>query len=105
MKIILKEGEEAEQFLTSIIDRAAERIANRFDLQLQEIAQQTSTKKEKKWVTLAEAKEILGVRSKSKMQQIRDESPMNGIIISQHGRIFRYERASLLKYIQKHVIK
>ncbi len=105
MKIILKEGEEAEAFIEHIIERAANRIAMKMDDQLQEIAKNASPKREKKWVSGEEAKEILGVKSRKKMQQIRDESPMNGIIISQHGRIFRYDRASLLKYLQKHIVK
>ncbi len=104
MKIILKEGEEAEAFIERIIEKTASRIAMKVDNRLEEMSQNNTSKRETKWVSTTEAKKILGIKSKGKMQQIRDESPMNGIIISQHGRTFRYERASLYKYLKKHIL-
>lgn len=104
MKVILKEGEDALQMFEELIDQVAERVVRRVENRLKEISNGVN-KNEDLWVSLTEAKSILGIRSKKKMQQIRDESPMNGIIISKHGRTFRYNKTSLLNYLNKGILK
>ena len=49
------------------------------------------------WVDGPEAKHILGFRSKSKMQQLRD----SGVIVySKFGKKLKYQRQSLIEYIE-----
>lgn len=53
------------------------------------------------WISTEEAKQLLGVKSKSKMQQLRDE---NAIKFSKHGRkLIRYSRSSILDYLKKNI--
>ena len=57
------------------------------------------------WVGTKEAMKILGIRGSAKMQEIRDNSPMNGIRISKNGRIYRYFKPSLLSFLNKNVMR
>jgi len=50
------------------------------------------------WVNDAEAKEILGYRSKTKMQELRNS---RAIVYSKFGRKIKYHRQSLIDYIEK----
>lgn len=104
MKVILKEGEEALEYFDELINKAVDRTLRRFENRISEMSN-GSGKNEELWVALDEAKAILGIRSKKKMQQIRDESPMNGIIISKHGRTFRYLKSSLYEFLESHVVR
>ena len=53
------------------------------------------------WISTEEAKLLLGVKSKSKMQQLRDT---NAIKYSKHGRKFiQYSKASILDYLKKNI--
>lgn len=103
MKIILKENEEAEVFFENLINRAAERVSQRLKKTLEEVVSQEE--KEGLWVTTEEAMQILGVKSKKKMQQLRDHSPFNGIVLSRNGRIYLYNKESLYQYLKKNIIK
>lgn len=58
-------------------------------------------KTEKEWVSAEEAKNLLGFRSKSKMQQLRDNGD---IVFSQHGRIIKYSRKSILDFLDNNKI-
>lgn len=51
------------------------------------------------WLPPDEAKAILGIKSKSKMQQLRDTDQ---IVFSQHGRNIMYHRPSLIQLLEKH---
>jgi hypothetical protein len=53
------------------------------------------------WLSGEEAKKLLGIKSKSKMQQMRNHGK---IIFSQHGRIIKYSRKSLLEFLSRNVI-
>lgn len=55
-------------------------------------------KEESEWVGTAEAKEILGFKSKSKMQQLRKDGE---IVYSKHGRIIKYNRKSLYNFLER----
>ncbi len=61
-----------------------------------------SGKETKEWLSTSEAKRLLGVRSKSKMQKLRDNGE---IVFSQHGRIIRYSRKSILKFLNSNIPK
>ena len=53
---------------------------------------------ENEWLSELEAKEILGVKSKSKLQELRDGL---SIEFSQFGKIIRYSRSSILEFLEK----
>ena len=54
--------------------------------------------RENEWLSELEAKEILGVKSKSKLQELRDNL---SIEFSQFGKIIRYSRSSILEFLEK----
>ncbi|PHQ85493.1 MAG: hypothetical protein COB65_02990 [Thalassobium sp.] len=56
----------------------------------------------KEWLSPNEAKNLLGFRSKSKLQQLRDYGE---IVFSQHGRVIRYSRSSIISFLEKNIVK
>lgn len=52
----------------------------------------------KEWIGSEEAKELLGIKSKSKLQQLRDD---NEIVFSQHGRNIVYQRKSIIGFLER----
>lgn len=54
---------------------------------------------QEEWVDPETAKRVLGIKSKSKLQQLRD---YDEIVFSQHGRNIKYLRSSLNEYLQRH---
>lgn len=56
--------------------------------------------KQDEWLSADEAKALLGIKSKSKLQQLRDAGE---ILFSQHGRIIKYSRQSINKFLLKHI--
>jgi hypothetical protein len=50
------------------------------------------------WVDDVEARSILGYRSKTKLQELRNNRE---IAFSKHGRKIRYQRSSLLNFLEK----
>lgn len=54
------------------------------------------------WLSTEEAKKLLGVRSKTKMQALRD---LDQIKFTQHGRIIKYSKKSILEYLERNVSK
>lgn len=61
-----------------------------------------SEAEQKEWLSTEEAKTLLGFKSKTKLQQLRDNGE---IIFSQHGRIIRYSRKSILSFIENNIIE
>jgi hypothetical protein len=60
-----------------------------------------ATKQPEDWISTEEAKQLLGVKSKSKMQELRDT---NAIKFSKHGtRLIRYSRASILEHLKRNI--
>lgn len=60
-----------------------------------------ATKQPEDWISKEEAKLLLGVKSKTKMQELRDT---NSIKFSKHGtRLIKYSRASILEYLKKNI--
>ena len=53
------------------------------------------------WVDEMEAKSLLGIKSKSKLQQLRDDIKIE---FSQFGKIIRYSRSSILKFLEQNRI-
>ena len=52
------------------------------------------------WLSTEEAKKLLGVRSKTKMQELRD---IEAIRFTKHGRIIRYSKKSILEYLDRNI--
>lgn len=103
MKVILLEDDPALAMLTAELKAAMKEAC------LEVLEEYKATHKpepqgeEANWVDGNKAREILGVK-KTKMQCLRDNSPMNGIVFSQHGRTLRYYKPSLFKYLEKHKV-
>jgi hypothetical protein len=69
----------------------------------QKALRDASRKPEEDWISTEEAKTLLGVKSKSKMQELRD---LDAIKFSKHGKkSIRYSRSSILKYLEKNIPK
>lgn len=62
----------------------------------------TPKKKEKDWLNEEEAKMLLGFRSKSKMQKMRDNRE---IVFTQHGRTIMYSRKSIVEFMNQNIPK
>jgi hypothetical protein len=53
------------------------------------------------WISKEEAKLLLGIKSKTKLQELRDN---NCIKFSKHGtRLIKYSRASIHEYLKKKI--
>ncbi|MDC6465066.1 helix-turn-helix domain-containing protein [bacterium] len=58
--------------------------------------------KEKEWLDANEAKQLLGIKSTSKLQKLRNNGD---ILISQHGRIIKYSTKSIKEYLKRGIQK
>lgn len=87
MKVILLENDEAYQKLMQDIKAL-----------VKDAIKEVKTEKDESWVSTEEAKKILGVKSKSKMQDLRDKN-------LKHGKIIQYYKPSLSSFLEKHVPK
>ncbi|MBP2831243.1 helix-turn-helix domain-containing protein [Aquimarina sp. U1-2] len=56
------------------------------------------------WISSEEARKLLGIRSKTKMQELRD---LDEIIYTKpkDGRIIRYSKRSILEYLNRYIQK
>lgn len=52
------------------------------------------------WLSTEDAKKLLGIRSKTKLQELRD---IEAIRFTKHGRIIRYSKKSILEYLDRNV--
>lgn len=108
MKVILKEGMEAEEWLSGIIQSAILKSTHHFnDLVRRQIETATPASMQQdmpEWVKTSEAKKILNVSTK-KLQQIRRDHLRLGIVILKDGRNYKYLRSSLEKYNNDRIIK
>jgi hypothetical protein len=66
------------------------------------VKEATAPPTQKEWLSAEEAKELLGNISKSKLQKLRDYGE---IVISQHERMIRYSRSSILLFLEKHRVR
>lgn len=100
MKVILKEDDEAYEMLKADIKQM---FKDAFKEAIEESKANADDKEKELWCDTIRAQQILGVR-KTKMQQLRDGSPENGIIMSKEGRKIRYDVSSLYQYLNKNII-
>jgi len=54
--------------------------------------------KSEEWVGANEAKSLLGIKSKTRLQQLRDNLKIE---FSRDGKIIRYSRSSILRYLEQ----
>ncbi len=52
---------------------------------------------DKEWLSELEAKKLLGIKSKGKLQQLRDELKIE---FSRFGKIIRYSKSSILRFLE-----
>jgi hypothetical protein len=52
---------------------------------------------DKEWLSESEAKTLLGIKSKGKLQQLRDELKIE---FSRFGKIIRYSKSSILRFLE-----
>ncbi|SHJ48081.1 helix-turn-helix domain-containing protein [Aquimarina spongiae] len=52
------------------------------------------------WLSTEEAKKLLGVKSKTKMQELRD---FDEIRYSKAGKVIRYSKKSILEYLERNI--
>ena len=105
MKIILKEESEAEAFIHSIINKTANQVIGRLKDSIELLHKRGSSQNTEVWLNTEETMNFLKV-GKNTMQKLRDESPMNGIIISQVSeRNYLYNLKSLQQYLEKRTLK
>ena len=105
MKIILKEESEAEAFIHSIINKTANQVIGRLKDSIELLHNRNSGLNTVEWLNTEETMKFLKI-GKNTMQKLRDESPLNGIIISQVSeRNYLYNLDSLKKYLEKRTLK
>ncbi len=54
------------------------------------------------WLSTQEAKKLLGIKSKTKMQELRD---YDEIVYSKAGKIIKYSKKSILAYLDRHIVR
>ncbi|GAA4277030.1 helix-turn-helix domain-containing protein [Aquimarina mytili] len=54
------------------------------------------------WLSPEEAKSLLGIKSKTKLQELRD---FDEILYSKAGKVIRYSKTSILEYLNRHIVR
>ncbi len=54
------------------------------------------------WLSADEAKKLLGIKSKTKLQELRD---FDEIMYSKAGKVIRYSKKSILKYLDRNIVR
>jgi len=98
MKIIYKEGEEALAFLKDEISQMVKAAVTEV---LSQVTDGQNQEHNKLWCNTKRAQQILGVK-RTKMQEIRDGAPNNGIKLSLQSRTYLYYVPSLYGYLENH---
>ena len=70
--------------------------------ELKQLIKDATVIQKPEWINEKEAKELLGIKSKSKLQQLRDKLDIE---FSQYGKIIRYSRPSILQFLEKNRVK
>lgn len=83
MKVIIFEEDSFYEMMDQLTVRIIRQVEHHY------------TKEE--WIEENEAKELLGIKSKSKLQQLRDALKIE---FSQFGKIIRYSRSSILDFLE-----
>lgn len=62
----------------------------------------SEAKPDNDWIGPEEAKQLLRIKAKSTLQELRDQGKIE---FSQHGRIIHYSRKSIMDFINKNRVK
>lgn len=54
------------------------------------------------WLSTEEAKKLLGIKSKTKLQELRDYGE---IMYSKGGRVIKYSKRSILDYLERNIVR
>ncbi|CAG5082195.1 helix-turn-helix domain-containing protein [Parvicella tangerina] len=84
MEIIVFEKESFYKMIDELTIRIIENVERRY--------------KEDEWIGETEAKKLLGIKSKAKLQQLRDGVKIE---FSRFGKIIRYSRSSILQFLER----
>lgn len=87
MEIIVFEKESFYKLIDELTIRIIRNIEKKYD--------------QNEWIDETEAKLLLGVKSKSKLQQLRDDIKIE---FSQFGKIIRYSRSSIFRFLEQNRI-
>lgn len=83
MEIIVFEKESFYKMIDELTIRISRNVERRYT--------------EQEWLNEVEAKSLLGIKSRSKLRELRDELMIE---FSQFGKIIRYSRSSILKFLE-----
>ena len=100
MKVILLEDDQAYLHLMTDIRKLVTDTIK--EIKEQEKSAKKTQEEEDKWVSEEMAKQILGIKGRSKMQVLRDQ---RDIEFSQFGRTIRYYKPSLYEFLERNVVK
>jgi len=53
------------------------------------------------WISSEQARELLGIKSKTKLQELRD---YDEIVFSKAGKVIRYSKKSILAYLDRNIV-
>ena len=102
MQVVLLQDESAKEFLVELATEVAKIVLDRMEDRLSQMESPPEPITEE-WVNTREAMKILNIKSTKKMQRLRDERDLNGIVISEMSRPFQYQVSSLLAYREKYI--
>ncbi|TSE03731.1 helix-turn-helix domain-containing protein [Aquimarina algiphila] len=54
------------------------------------------------WLDAEEAKKLLGIKSKTKLQELRD---YDEVMYSKAGKVIRYSKKSILEYLNRNIVR
>ncbi len=86
---------------TKAYEKLHDELIQRFQLAMEEAQKKAleAVSPENDWIDTQTAKQLLGVRSKTKMQELRDEGSVR---FTQHGRIIKYSKKSILQFLNNY---
>ena len=84
MEVICLQTEALHYLVEQVVDRLGEKM----------------DKKEDKWIQIDEAMRLLGVKSKTTLQKLRNEGSIR--FTQPEKKIILYDRESIMEYLEKH---
>lgn len=100
MKVILLEDDQAYLHLMTDIRQLVRDTIK--EIKEQEKSEKANKEDQEEWISEEMAKQILGIKGRSKMQILRDQRDVE---FSQFGRTIRYYKPSLYEFLEKNIVK
>ncbi|NVK64996.1 MAG: hypothetical protein HWE22_10435 [Flavobacteriales bacterium] len=88
MEIIVFEKESFYKLVDELTERIVRNVERRY--------------KEQEWINEVEAKSLLGIKSRSKLRELREQLMIE---FSQFGKIIRYSRSSILRFLEERRVR